>query len=143
MRHLLIVGGILLMAVSVVQAQTYKCMVGGKAVFSDAPCTGGGQVSKTTADQGRAVGGPVGAGQQLCATQWVQRQSWIDPESIRVQGVAGGALVPITFMDRPIGARAFQVSVNAKNRSGGYDGVKEYPCYTSEDGQRLLSPDLH
>src|SRR5574343_170593 len=127
--------------VSAAQAQTYKCVVAGKTVFSDAPCAGGEQASKVVGDHGGVTEGPVGAGKQLCATQWVSRQSWIDPESVRVQGVSGGALVPISFMGRSLGARAFQVSVNAKNRYGGYDGVRDLPCYTSEDGQRLLSPD--
>jgi hypothetical protein len=127
--------------VSGAQAQAYKCVVGGKTVFSDAPCSGGGQSSKIAGDSGGVTEGPVGAGKQLCSTQWVNRQPWTDPEGVRVQGVSGGALVPISFMGRPMGARAFQVFVNAKNRYGGYDGVREFSCYTSEDGQRLLSPD--
>ena len=141
MKRCLILVFFPVLLVSGVQAQAYKCVVAGKTVFSDAPCAGGGQAAKVAGEQGGVTDGPVGAGKQLCATQWVSRQSWTDPESVRVQGVSGGALVPISFMGRSLGARAFQVSVNAKNRYGGYDGVRDLPCYTSEDGQRLLSPD--
>lgn len=124
--------------------QAYKCSVGNKTVFSDSPCSG--DVRKPH-ESGHAdtsssqAGDPKENGAKNCKNDMLKSIAWKDPESIRVGRISGGAMEVIDFANTKIGARRYDVNVNAKNSYGSYIGEKPITCFTSQDGMRVLKLD--
>lgn len=125
-------------------AQTYKCAVGNKMVFSDTPCGGD---AKKVYETGSALapssqaGGAKETGAKNCRVGTQQSIAWNDPESIRIGEISGGEMEVLDFADSKIGARRYYVHVNAKNIYGAYSGAKPVTCFTSQDGVRILKID--
>jgi hypothetical protein len=121
-------------------AQTYKCNIGGKSVYSDTPCGVGEKVipAGTASSQASELGGPVEFGAQVCRDAIPRHILWKDPESLRLGPATGGKMVVIDFADRKLAARSYTLLANSKNAYGAYTGDRPVTCYTSEDGRRLL-----
>lgn len=125
-------------------AQAYKCVIGGKSVISDQPCSGN---VKSSNDSGNATTspsqseGPKESGGQNCKAGVKKAAAWKDPEGLRIGDIQGGDMEVIDYADRKIGARRYSVQTNAKNSNGGYVGDKRVICFTSQDGMRILKID--
>ncbi len=81
---------------------------------------------------------PKEAGEANCRVQAPQRLQLDDPDSAKVGRVSGGEMETMEYYGTPIAVRKYVVAINAKNSYGAYTGEKLVPCFTSEDGQRVL-----
>lgn len=126
-------------------AQAYKCVTGDKTVYSDTPCSGGGNKQIDARGSGASSaapsGGPRMAGEQSCKTAIAKQIRWNDPDSIRIGSAIGGEMEVAEVADSRMGVRKYSVSVNAKNPYGVYFGDKPVVCFTSQDGNRVLRLD--
>ena len=124
-------------------AQTYKCSVGNRTVFSDTPCAGAKVINepgRTTTSNAHS-GDPKTLGANNCKLSVPTAKNWNDPESLRIGAVTGGDMEVIDFASAKIGARRYYVPVNEKNSYGTYIGEKNITCFTSQDGARVLQTD--
>ncbi len=105
--------------------------------YSQVPCNAEAKpvpiTSAAAPDQPKAQ---YGAG--LCAAHAPALLRFPDPPSTRINSVKKAPAELIQYAGQPIVARQYVMSINAKNRSGAYDGERPYVCFLSEDEQRIL-----
>lgn len=131
---------IALLAINMPAIAQFKCETKGKTSFQDTPCETTAQSSKLK-DWSGAAPGPAAAtpGIATCQAALLSSQGFFDPGSVQIHSTTKAGTEVITYAGAPIIARKFTMMVNAKNRYGGYVGIKAYSCFTSEDEMRLLA----
>ena len=134
MKPLIVVPLLVLCAAA--HAQAYRCVVDGRTVFQQAPCTGGSKVAPGSAAPAGAAAQPTGAA--LCERHARSANVFPDPESLRVGRIAYIGARKLEIHDATIAARTYSLAINARTEAGGYGGEMLYECQLSEDEARVL-----
>jgi hypothetical protein len=116
-------------------AQTYRCEVNGRITFQQHACTDGKRVAgATAADAGTA---PL-RGAALCEAHARGSTVFPDPQDLRIASVRYLGAKAWRVHSELIAARSYGLSINPRNRQGGYDGEGLFECLLSEDEARVL-----
>jgi hypothetical protein len=131
----LILATVLALGLPQALAQAYRCQLGGRIVFQQAPCDGGNQVAKPGAAPA-AEASLTGAA--LCERHARQPGVFNDPPSLRFGATRYVGARKFMIHDTTIAARTYALTINARNAYGGYDGDAVFECQLSEDEARVL-----
>jgi hypothetical protein len=116
-------------------AQTYRCEVDGRVTFQQHACTDGKRVAgSVAADAGTA---PL-RGAALCEAHARSAPFFPDPLGLRIAPVRYLGAKAWRVHSELIAARSYGLSINPRNRQGGYDGEGWFECLLSEDEARVL-----
>jgi hypothetical protein len=116
-------------------AQTFRCEVNGRVTFQQQPCTDGRRVGSAEPSP-QSAAAPRGAA--LCEAHARTSAGFPDPDSLRVSSIRYTGAKPWRVHSELIAARTYTLQINARNRSGGYDGESPFECLLSEDEARVL-----
>lgn len=129
---------------SVAHAQAYRCDVGGRVVFQQAPCPEGRRVDGTAAvasprlpASAAAVAAPP-KGAALCEAHARASTTFNDPASVTIGSVRYQGARALRVHSELIAARVYGLRINARGPLGGYEGERLYECLLSEDESRVL-----
>jgi Domain of unknown function (DUF4124) len=116
-------------------AQTYRCEANGRITFQQQPCTDGKRVAGSTAADAGAT--PL-RGAALCESHARSSTAFPDPQDLRIASVRYLGAKAWRVHAELIAARSYGLSINPRNRQGGYDGESLFECLLSEDEARVL-----
>jgi hypothetical protein len=116
-------------------AQTYRCEVNGRVTFQQHACTDGKRVAGSTAAD-RSTASLRGAA--LCESHARSAPFFPDPQDLRIASVRYLGAKAWRVHSELIAARSYGLSINPRNRQGGYDGESLFECLLSEDEARVL-----
>lgn len=132
-----------LILASTASAQAYRCDVGGRVVFQQAPCPegrrvdgAGPQASRTAASAVAASAAPKGAA--LCEAHARSSTTFADPGSVTIGSIRYQGARAVRVHQELIAGRVYAMRINARGPLGGYEGERLYDCLLSEDEARLL-----
>jgi hypothetical protein len=115
-------------------ATVYKC----GNTYSNVPCD---NAKKLSVDDAQPLGSTksVNNETQMCIAY--VKATLFDPDSAKIENAfqASGELISVA--GQKIYAKKYLITVNAKNRYGGYVGSKVLHCHVSEATGRVLVPD--
>ncbi|QRK80161.1 DUF4124 domain-containing protein [Shewanella sp. LZH-2] len=128
-----LLGSIVLLCSASVNAEIYKCTVGGVETFSQVPCAEDAQpisvtppakLSSDTANEAELI--------DQCVAYFKRAGDFKDPDSIKVEGHF------FDWLQDDSGARrVLQLKINAKNSYGAYAGGEYHPCFLNYSGTKL------
>ncbi|HZE91127.1 MAG TPA: hypothetical protein VE029_05360 [Rhizobacter sp.] len=114
----------------------YKC----GNTYSQTPCAPDATTKRIAT--GAAPDQPQAShGKDLCASAGVALMQFPDPDSTQLKSVNKAPSEVIQYAGQPVAAHRFDMLINTKNGYGAYTGERLYPCYLSEDEQRVLRVD--
>lgn len=124
-------------------AQAYRCDVGGRVVFQQAPCPEGRRVDGIGAQPPRSAASAVPApaapkGAALCEAHARSTTTFADPASVTIGSVRYQGARALRVHQELIAARVYGLRINMRGPMGGYEGERLYECLLSEDEARLL-----
>jgi hypothetical protein len=116
-------------------AQTYRCEVNGRITFQQHACADGKRVAGSAAADASAA--PLRGG-ALCEWHARTATSFPDPQDLRIASVRYLGAKAWRVHSELIASRSYGLSINPRNRQGGYDGESLFECLLSEDEARVL-----
>lgn len=128
-------------------AQAYRCDVGGRVVFQQAPCPEGRRVDGSAATAARAAASspatsPAAAaapkGAALCEAHARAPATFADPASVSIGSVRYQGARALRVHQELIASRVYGLRINARGPQGGYEGERLFECVLSEDESRVL-----
>ncbi len=134
-RRMLVCFIALLSSAAPAVAQTYRCEAGGRVTFQQQPCSDGKRVAGSASTD---AGAPALRGAALCESHARSASVFPDPLDLRIASVRYLGAKAWRVHSELIAARSYGLSINPRNRQGGYDGESLFECLLSEDEARVL-----